>query len=74
MLGDLGPYEEDRNARPLKRKMMLRFVQNLINDERDRKSSSIDVVSAALSNLPPCYSALTWENGMASTGIGLPNR
>ena len=74
MLGDLGPDEEKRNARPLNKKTILWFVQNLINDERDLKSSLIDVVSAALSNLPPCYSALTWENGMASTGIGLPNR
>jgi acetyl esterase len=46
-------YEENRNAKPLNKKMMLWFMQNVINDERDLQNPLIDVVSADLSNLPP---------------------
>ncbi|WP_144152209.1 alpha/beta hydrolase [Paraburkholderia sp. BCC1885] len=46
-------YEENRNAKPLNKKMMLWFVQNVINDESDLSNPLINVVSADLSNLPP---------------------
>ncbi|CAD6518687.1 alpha/beta hydrolase [Paraburkholderia metrosideri] len=46
-------YEENRNARPLSKPMMLWFVHNVINSESDLTSPLIDVVSADLSGLPP---------------------
>jgi acetyl esterase/lipase len=46
-------YEENRNARPLNKPMMLWFVHNVINSESDLTSPLIDVVSANLSGLPP---------------------
>ena len=46
-------YEENRNARPLNKPMMLWFMQNVINSESDLTSPLIDVVSAELSRLPP---------------------
>lgn len=46
-------YEENRNARPLNKPMMLWFMQNVINSESDLTSPLIDVVSAELSGLPP---------------------
>jgi acetyl esterase len=46
-------YEENRNARPLNKPMMLWFLHNVINSESDLTSELIDVVSADLSRLPP---------------------
>jgi len=46
-------YEENRNAKPLNKAMMLWFVEQIINEKSDLKSPMIDVVSAELSNLPP---------------------
>ena len=46
-------YEENRNAKPLNKPMMLWFVEHVINDKSDLKNPLIDVVSADLSNLPP---------------------
>ncbi|WGS53189.1 alpha/beta hydrolase [Paraburkholderia sp. D15] len=46
-------YEENRNARPLNKPMMLWFMQNVINDESDLTSPLLDVVSANLTRLPP---------------------
>jgi acetyl esterase len=46
-------YEENRNAKPLNKPMMLWFVEQIINTKDDLKSPLIDVVSANLSDLPP---------------------
>jgi acetyl esterase len=46
-------YEENRNAKPLNKAMMLWFIEQIINEKSDLKSPLIDVVSAELSNLPP---------------------
>ncbi|MCC8395177.1 alpha/beta hydrolase [Paraburkholderia sp. MMS20-SJTR3] len=46
-------YEENRNAKPLNKAMMLWFMQNLINSESDLTSPLLDVASANLAGLPP---------------------
>jgi acetyl esterase/lipase len=46
-------YEENRNAKPLNKPMMLWFIQNVINDKSELSSPLIDVVSANLAGLPP---------------------
>jgi acetyl esterase/lipase len=46
-------YEENRNARPLNKSMMLWFMHNVINSESDLTSPLIDVVSVDLARLPP---------------------
>ena len=46
-------YEENRNAKPLNKAMMLWFIQNVINDDSDLTSPLIDVASANLERLPP---------------------
>ncbi|MFT4066595.1 alpha/beta hydrolase [Paraburkholderia sp.] len=46
-------YEENRNAKPLNKTMMLWFMQNVIDSDRDLKSPLIDVASANLARLPP---------------------
>jgi acetyl esterase len=46
-------YEENRDAKPLNKPMMLWFVENVINNKTDLKSPLIDVVSANLQGLPP---------------------
>ena len=46
-------YEENRNAKPLNKAMMLWFMQNVINGDSDLTSPLIDVVSANLARLPP---------------------
>ncbi|HZZ11894.1 MAG TPA: alpha/beta hydrolase [Paraburkholderia sp.] len=45
-------YEENRNARPLNKPMMLWFINNVITDKSDLTNPLIDVVSARLSRLP----------------------
>lgn len=45
-------YEENRNAKPLNKPMMLWFVNQVINDKTDLTNPLIDVVSADLSGLP----------------------
>ncbi|WP_144109445.1 alpha/beta hydrolase [Paraburkholderia sp. BCC1886] len=46
-------YEENRNAKPLNKPMMLWFINQVINDKGDLTSPLIDVVSADLTSLPP---------------------
>ncbi|WP_256702315.1 alpha/beta hydrolase fold domain-containing protein [Burkholderia sp. SRS-W-2-2016] len=46
-------YEENRNAKPLNKAMMLWFMQNLIDSEADLTSPLLDVASANLAGLPP---------------------
>lgn len=46
-------YEENRDAKPLNKPMMLWFVENVINNKTDLKNPLIDVVSAKLEGLPP---------------------
>jgi acetyl esterase/lipase len=46
-------YEENREAKPLNKPMMLWFVKHVIDDKTDLKSPLIDLDSADLLGLPP---------------------
>jgi acetyl esterase len=67
-------YEENRNAKPLNKKMMLWFVQNVINDEGDLSNRLIDVVSADLSNLPPTVVVTAGIDPLRSDGQKLAEK
>jgi acetyl esterase len=67
-------YEENRNARPLNKKMMLWFVQNVINDEGDLSNRLIDVVSANLSRLPPTVVVTAGIDPLRSEGEKLAEK
>lgn len=67
-------YEANRKAQPLNKKMMLWFVQNVINDERDLSSLLIDVVSADLSNLPPTVVVTAGIDPLRSDGERLAEK
>jgi acetyl esterase len=67
-------YEENRKAQPLNKKMMLWFVQNVINDERDLSSPLIDVVSADLLNLPPTVVVTAGIDPLRSDGKKLAGK
>lgn len=67
-------YEENRKAQPLNKKMMLWFVQNVINDERDLSSPLINVVSADLSNLPPTVVVTAGIDPLRSDGEKLAEK
>jgi acetyl esterase len=67
-------YEENRNAQPLNKKMMLWFVQNVINDERDLSSPLINVVEADLANLPPTVVVTAGIDPLRSDGEKLAQK
>ncbi|RFU49627.1 alpha/beta hydrolase [Paraburkholderia sp. DHOC27] len=67
-------YEENRNAQPLNKKMMLWFVQNVINDESDLRNPLIDVVSAELANLPPTVIVTAGIDPLRSDGEKLAEK
>jgi len=67
-------YEENRNAKPLNKKMMLWFVQNVINDEGDLSNRLIDVVSANLSRLPPTVVVTAGIDPLRSDGEKLAEK
>ncbi|AIP36276.1 alpha/beta hydrolase fold family protein [Paraburkholderia xenovorans LB400] len=67
-------YEENRNARPLNKPMMLWFLHNVINSESDLTSSLIDVVSADLSRLPPAVVVTAGIDPLRSDGEKLAQK
>ncbi|RAS22307.1 alpha/beta hydrolase [Paraburkholderia bryophila] len=67
-------YEENRNARPLNKPMMLWFMQNVINSESDLTSPLIDVVSADLSRLPPTVVVTAGIDPLRSDGEKLAQK
>ncbi|MGF6770863.1 acetyl esterase [Paraburkholderia sp. GAS199] len=67
-------YEENRNAKPLNKAMMLWFVENVINDRNDLTSPLIDVVSADLSGLPPTVVVTAGIDPLRSDGEKLVHK
>jgi acetyl esterase/lipase len=67
-------YEENRNAKPLNKPMMLWFVHNVINDKSDLTSPLIDVVSANLSGLPPAVVVTAGIDPLRSDGEKLAEK
>lgn len=67
-------YEENRNAKPLNKPMMLWFIHNVINDKRDLTSPLIDVVSANLSGLPPTVVVTAGIDPLRSDGEKLAEK
>ncbi|WP_454873674.1 alpha/beta hydrolase [Paraburkholderia xenovorans] len=67
-------YEENRNARPLNKPMMLWFLHNVINSESDLTSPLIDVVSADLSRLPPAVVVTAGIDPLRSDGEKLAQK
>jgi acetyl esterase len=67
-------YEENRNAQPLNKKMMLWFLQNVINDERDLTSPLINVVDVNLANLPPTVVVTAGIDPLRSEGEKLAEK
>lgn len=67
-------YEENRNAKPLNKPMMLWFVHNVINSESDLTSPLIDVVSADLSRLPPAVVVTAGIDPLRSDGEKLAQK
>jgi acetyl esterase/lipase len=67
-------YEENRNAKPLNKPMMLWFIHNVINSESDLTSPLIDVVSADLSRLPPAVIVTAGIDPLRSDGEKLAQK
>jgi acetyl esterase/lipase len=67
-------YEENRNARPLNKPMMLWFINQVINDKTDLTSPLIDVVSADLSRLPPAVVVTAGIDPLRSDGEKLADK
>jgi acetyl esterase len=67
-------YEENRNARPLNKPMMLWFLHNVINSESDLTSRLIDVLSADLSRLPPTVVVTAGIDPLRSEGEKLAQK
>ncbi|MEA3087996.1 MAG: acetyl esterase [Paraburkholderia sp.] len=67
-------YEENRNAKPLNKPMMVWFFHNVINNERDLTSPLIDVVSANLSRLPPAVVVTAGIDPLRSDGEKLAEK
>jgi acetyl esterase/lipase len=67
-------YEENRNAKPLNKKMRLWFVQNVINDESDLSSPLINVVETDLSGLPPTVVVTAGIDPLRSDGEKLAEK
>jgi acetyl esterase/lipase len=67
-------YEENRNARPLNKPMMLWFVHNVINSESELTSPLIDVVSADLARLPPAAIVTAGIDPLRSDGEKLAQK
>jgi acetyl esterase/lipase len=67
-------YEENRNAKPLNKAMMLWFMQNVMNSDRDLTSPLIDVVSANLARLPPTVIVTAGIDPLRSDGEKLAEK
>jgi acetyl esterase len=67
-------YEENRNARPLNKAMMLWFVEQLVNDKAELKDPRIDVVSAELARLPPAAIVTAGIDPLRSDGETLADK
>ncbi len=67
-------YEENRNAKPLNKPMMLWFVDHLINEKTDLKNPLIDVVSADLHGLPPATVVTAGIDPLRSDGEKLADQ
>lgn len=66
-------YEENRDAKPLNKPMMLWFVENVINNKTDLKNPLIDAVSAELEGLPPTAVVTAGIDPLRSDGEKLVN-
>lgn len=67
-------YEENRNAKPLNKPMMLWFIQNVINEKTDLSSPLIDVLSVNLSRLPPTVVVTAGIDPLRSEGEKLAEK
>ncbi|WP_144142067.1 alpha/beta hydrolase [Paraburkholderia sp. BCC1884] len=67
-------YEENRNAKPLNKPMMLWFIQNVIDAKADLSSPLIDVLSVNLSRLPPTVVVTAGIDPLRSEGEKLAEK
>jgi acetyl esterase/lipase len=67
-------YEENRNARPLNKAMMLWFIHNVIDSDSDLTSPLIDVLSVNLGGLPPSVVVTAGIDPLRSEGEKLAHK
>lgn len=67
-------YEENRDAKPLNKPMMLWFVEHTINNKTDLKSPLLDLVSADLAGLPPTSIVTAGIDPLRSDGEKLADK
>ncbi len=67
-------YEENRNAKPLNKPMMLWFVEHVVRSKDDLDDPHIDVVEADLSGLPPTALVTAGIDPLRSDGEKLAER